>query len=49
MIGAGILVFRIHGPRTDVFAAGLFPRRPGPESTQAAPPAVPPPPPGPTP
>ena len=33
MIGAGVILFRIHGRRTEVFADGIFPKRPSPEPT----------------
>lgn len=50
MVGAGVLLFRIHGRRTELFADGLVPRAPtpGPDTTSAEPvplePLAPPPP-----
>lgn len=54
LVGAGVLLFRIHGRRTELFADGLVPRppaapaaatEPAPGTTEPAPAAVPPPPP----
>ncbi len=48
MVGAGVILFRIHGRRTELFADGLMPKQPGPEPSApeaAVPPADPPEPP----
>ena len=42
MIAAGVVLFRIHGRRTELFADGLMPAKPVPAT--ADPPAIPPPP-----
>jgi hypothetical protein len=46
MVAAGVVLFRIHGRRTDLFADGLMPKGPDPEP---APPVAPLPPPEPLP
>ena len=42
LIGAGLLLFRIHGHRTTLFADGLMPKKPEPPAAPAA--VIPPPP-----
>ncbi len=49
LVGAGLLLFRIHSSRTELFADGLMPRRGPPSSGQPVAPALHEPPPAPLP
>jgi hypothetical protein len=45
MIAAGVVLFRIHGRRTELFADGLVPSKPASREPEPAAPPIPPPPP----
>jgi hypothetical protein len=45
MVLAGVVLFQIHGRRTELFARGLMPAKPAPDPDVRAMPLEPPPPP----